>query len=318
MKYSPLVHRVGEAQITRIEETIFDFAPGVLFPDWDPRHGRLLGERLAASSLDLAGQRVPLQTHLWVVEIDGLTIVIDTGIGNGKARPFSRLFDRLDTPLLERFEEAGFRREHVDYVLSTHLHVDHVGWNTFRQDGRWVPVFPNATYVFSQRECEFFSKPAGAPRRMVFEDSVLPIIEAGLARTVPDVGEEILDGVRFIPSPGHSIWHMAIEISSRGNTMVFSGDIMHNPLQVYHPAWNSMFCLIGDLAQSSREWLLTYAVEKGATVFAAHFPETSAGTIQRRQDGYGWSYAVGGHKELTAPVTAFNATANRTSKATRP
>ena len=293
MTYIPLVHRIGDAKITRIEETTFDLAPHILFPDWDPRHSGLLGERLAPASLDLARQRVPLQTHLWVVEMDGLTIVIDTGIGNGKARPFSQLFDRRDTPLLKRFEEAGFRRAQIDYVLFTHLHVDHVGWNTYWQDGRWVPVFPNATYVFSKQERDFFSTPAGAARRMVFEDSVRPIIEAGLARTIPDEGEEVLDGIRFIPSPGHSIGHMAIGIKSRGNTMLFAGDIMHNPLQVYHPTWNSMFCGDGQLAHRSREWLLAYAAEQSATVFAAHFPETSAGCIQHGQEGYAWSYAVG-------------------------
>ena len=292
MKYVPLVHRIGAAIITCIEETAFDLAPKVLFPDWDTRYSHSLEERFNTTSLDLANQRVPLQTHLWVVEIDGLTIVIETGIGNGKARPFSKLFDMLDNPLLKRFEEAGFQREQVDYVLFTHLHVDHVGWNTYWQDGRWMPVFPNATYVFSEQARDFFSTPAGATRRMVFEDSVLPIIEAGISRTVPDEGEEVLDGIRFLPTPGHSIGHMVIEINSHGNTAVFSGDVMHNPLQVYHPAWNSMFCLDRKLAQSSREWLLAYAVKKCATVFAAHFPETSAGNIQHGQYGYEWSYVV--------------------------
>ena len=140
MKYIPLIHRVGAATITRIEETTFALAPGVLFPDWDTHYCHVLEERLNAASLDLANQRVSLQTHLWVVEIDGLTIVIDTGIGNGKARPFSKLFDMLDNPLLRRFEEAGFRCEQVDYVLLTHLHVDHVGWNTTWQEGQWTPA----------------------------------------------------------------------------------------------------------------------------------------------------------------------------------
>ena len=293
MKYIPSIHRVGAATITRIEETTFAFAPDVLFPDWDPRDSQSLSERLAPASLDLAHQRVALQTHLWVVEIDGLTLVIDTGIGNGKSRPFSKLFDALDTPLLDRFEAAGFRREQVDYVLHTHLHVDHVGWNTFWQEGRWAPVFPKATYVFGERERDFFDTPAGAARRMVFEDSVRPIIAAGMSRTVPDEGATVIDGIRFLPTPGHSIGHMAIEIHSRGKTALFSGDAMHSPIQVYHPAWSSMFCLDRELAQRSRAWLLVHAAETCATVFAAHFPETSAGNIQRSGDGYVWSYAAG-------------------------
>ncbi|WP_346839720.1 MBL fold metallo-hydrolase [Microbulbifer sp. SAOS-129_SWC] len=290
MEYIPLKILVGKATITRVEETKFSLPPDTLFPDWDTRYGQSMGGILNPASLDLVNQRVPLQTHLWVMEIGGLTIVIDTGIGNGKARPFSKLFDMLDTPLLKRFEEAGFQREQVDYVLLTHLHVDHVGWNTHWEDGRWTPVFPNATYVFSKQECDFFSTPGGAARRMVFEDSVLPIIEAGMARMVPDEGEEILDGIRFLPTPGHSTGHMVISIDSHGETGVFSGDVMHSPLQVYRPTWNSVFCLDQKSAQKSREWLLAYAANKNAIVFSAHFPETSAGRIQQDGNGYEWFY----------------------------
>ncbi|RKP46492.1 MBL fold metallo-hydrolase [Trinickia fusca] len=290
MKDVSIAHRIGAATITRVDETDFALAPNILFRDWDAASGRALEAHLATASLDLVNQRVPMKTHLWVVEIDGLTVVVDTGIGNGKSRPFSALFNMLDNPLLERFEAAGFRREQVDYVLLTHLHVDHVGWNTHWIDDRWAPVFPNATYVFSERERDYFATPAGEPRRMVFEDSVLPIIEAGQARAVPDAGEEIVDGIRFLPTPGHSIGHMAIEIRSQGEAALFSGDVMHSPVQVYHPQWNSMFCLDQQLARASRQWLLEYAVNTGATVFAAHFPETSAGTVREGRNGFEWHY----------------------------
>lgn len=290
MKNVSITHRIGAATITRVDETVFALAPDILFPDWNADDGRALEAHLATASLDLVNQRVPMKTHLWVVEIDGLTVVVDTGIGNGKSRPFSALFNMLDNPLLERFEAAGFRREQVDYVLLTHLHVDHVGWNTHWHDDRWAPVFPKATYVFSERERDYFATPAGEPRRMVFEDSVRPIIEAGQARAVPDAGEEIVDGIRFLPTPGHSIGHMAIEIRSQGEAALFSGDVMHSPLQVYHPQWNSMFCLDQQLARTSRQWLLEYAVNTDATVFAAHFPETSAGTVREARNGFEWHY----------------------------
>jgi glyoxylase-like metal-dependent hydrolase (beta-lactamase superfamily II) len=234
---------------------------------------------------------VQLKTHLWLVEIDGMTLVVDTGIGNGKSRPFSALFDKLDNPVLKRLESAGFAREKIDYVLLTHLHVDHVGWNTHWQDGRWAPVFPNATYVFGERERDSFFMPEGESRRMVFEDSVLPVIESGQARVVPDEGEEILDGIRFMPTFGHSIGHMAIEICSRGETALFSGDVMHSAVQVHRPEWNSMFCLDQEQARASRERLLAHAADTGATVFAAHFAETSAGTVRRVEKGFEWRYA---------------------------
>lgn len=291
MKHAPQVHRVGAATVTRVDETSFALAPERLFPDWQADHGRALEERFATESLDLTNRRVTLKTHLWVVEIDGLTVVVDTGIGNGKSRPFSALFDRLDNPVLERLADAGFRREQIDYVLLTHLHVDHVGWNTQWQDGRWAPVFPNATYVFGERERDYFATPEGEPRRMVFEDSVLPLIEAGQTRAVADTGEQIVDGIRFLPTFGHSIGHMAIEIRSRGETALFSGDVMHSALQVYRPEWNSSFCLDQERARESRQGLLNYAVETGATLFAAHFAETSAGTVSRASSGFEWRYA---------------------------
>ncbi|MEM5314715.1 MBL fold metallo-hydrolase [Paraburkholderia sp. JHI869] len=284
---------MGGATITRVDETAFALAPEVLFPEWTAESERELETHFATASLDLTNRRVPLKTHLWVVEISGLTAVVDTGIGNGKTRPFSALFDRLDNPVLERFQAAGFRREQVDYVLLTHLHVDHVGWNTHWENDRWTPVFPNATYVFSQREHDYFATPEGEPRRMVFEDSVLPVIEAQQARVVPDTGEDIVEGIRFLPTPGHSIGHMAIEIRSQGETALFSGDVMHSPLQVYRPQWNSTFCLDQPQARASRQWLLDHAAKTGAIVFPAHFPETSVGTVRKVQHGFNWQYLNG-------------------------
>lgn len=285
-----LQHRLGDLVVTRIGETSFGLPPETLFPEWNPTSGARLQYRLGADSLDLDGRNVPLQTHLWVVQRDGLTLVVDTGIGNAKSRPFSDLFDRLDNPVLERLERTGIRREQVDYVLLTHLHVDHVGWNTHWRNGCWEPVFPNATYVFSEAESRFFSTPAGEPRRMVFQDSVLPLLEAGLTRSVGDAGEEVIEGVRFLPTPGHSIGHMAICIHGDDATALFSGDVMHSPLQVYRPEWSSTFCLYPEQARRSRQSLLDYALETDAVVFAAHFPETSAGSVRRNNDGLEWQY----------------------------
>ncbi|GAB5096829.1 MBL fold metallo-hydrolase [Caballeronia sp. HLA56] len=270
--------RLNEMRVTRIDETEFSLKADVLFPNED------------LASIGSDNQQVTLRTHLWVVEIDGLTLVVDTGIGNGKPRPFSALFDRLDNPVLQRFEAAGFDRHRVDYVLLTHLHVDHVGWNTHWENGRWTPVFPNATHVFGERERAFFDTPAGAPRRMVFDDSVAPLIDAGIALTVPDEGAILREGIRFWPTFGHSAGHMAIEITSGNERALFSGDVMHSPLQVSRPQFGSTFCLRPDLARASREWLLNHAAETNATVFPAHFPMTSAGKVQRIGDEFVWRY----------------------------
>ncbi|WP_250517641.1 MBL fold metallo-hydrolase [Caballeronia sp. INDeC2] len=266
---------IGDMTITRIDETAFALAPKKLYPDWD---------------VESATDDIELRTHLWVIEREGLLFVVDTGIGNGKARPFSALFDRLDNPVLERFAAAGFDRHEVDYVLLTHLHVDHVGWNTQWENGHWTPVFPNAKHVFGERERAFFDTPAGEARRMIYADSVLPLIDAGLTRTIPDEGATIIEGIRFLPTFGHSAGHMAIEMESNGDTAIFSGDVMHSPIQVVKPQWSSMFCQEPEQARASRNWLLKHAAERKAAVFTAHFPQTSAGRIEETANGFAWRY----------------------------
>lgn len=290
MRAHSLVFQFGTVTITRIDETEFELPLQVLLPAWGDLDGLAPGRGIAPADPDLARPRVTLRTHLWVVQTQGLVIVVDTGIGNGKSRPFNTLFDRLDHPVLERFAAAGFRRERVDYVMLTHLHVDHVGWCTHWDSKRWTPVFPNATHVFSHGERAYFATPGGAPRRMVFEDSVLPLIQAGLVRELEDVETEVLDGVRFLPTPGHSIGHMAIEIRSRGATALFSGDVMHSPLQVRYPAISSVFCMDPVQARASRQWLLERAARTGAVVFPAHFPQTCAGVVVRGAEGLQWRY----------------------------
>ncbi|SAL76554.1 Beta-lactamase-like protein [Caballeronia arvi] len=277
--------RIGDMKITRIDETGFALAPEKLYPDWDATD--------ASDFLNHAGL-VELRTHFWVIERDGLTFVVDTAIGNHKARPFSALFDKLDNPVLERFAAAGFDRRAIDYVLLTHLHVDHVGWNTHWENGRWTPVFPNALHVFGERERGFFDTPEGEPRRMVYEDSVVPLIDAGLTRTVPDEGAMLVEGVRFLPTFGHSAGHMAIAMESNGETAIFSGDVMHSAIQVRRPQWSSVFCRRPDDARASRDWLLNHAADRKAAVFTAHFPHTSAGRIEKTAHGFVWTWLPAG------------------------
>ncbi|BAN26214.1 MBL fold metallo-hydrolase [Caballeronia insecticola] len=285
MHATPFSCRIGDMTITRIDETSFALPPEKLFPHWEAASADDLARRAGHAS-----DQVPLRTHLWIVQRRGRTIVVDTGIGNGKPRAFSALFDRLDNPVLERLAAAGFDRRKVDYVLHTHLHVDHVGWNTQWENGRWTPVFPHATHVFAERERAFFDTPEGAPRRMVYEDSVLPLIEAGQMYVIPDDGATFVDGIRFWPTFGHSVGHMAIEMESDGEVALFSGDVMHSPIQVERPHWKSMFCRHPDDALRARAWLLDRAADRRAAVFSAHFPHTSAGKITRTADGFAWTY----------------------------
>jgi glyoxylase-like metal-dependent hydrolase (beta-lactamase superfamily II) len=292
LAFSTVTHQIGDVSITRVTETAYALPLSFLYPNWRTICCAELGRLLSPATLDVQQEEVMLNVHTWVVRTGGHTLLIDTGIGNGKYRPFNARFDQLQTSFIERLAHAGVRPDEVDYVLLTHLHADHVGWNTHLVDGRWVPTFSRAKYVFPQAEKDFFATRAGASRRMVFEDSVLPVIEANQAVMIAETGGEFLDGVVFHPTPGHSIAHMAISVRSNGYEALFCGDVMHNPLQVYRPEWCSTFALDEQRAQRSRRWLLDYAVERDALLFTAHFPETSIGHVMRKGDGYAWRYSA--------------------------
>jgi len=284
-------YKVGDAAITRVTETVLTtLTPESLYPDWTPSGLEDHELRLVLGQPYEKREHAILNVNVWVVEFGGQVMLIDPGIGNDKERLFNQLFHRLQTPFLKRLEAVGIRPEKVDQVLLTHLHVDHVGWNTRKTDNSWVPTFLNAKYVFPQVEREFFSTPASKSRRVVFEDSVLPVMEAGQAVTIGEQGGSYIDGIEFLPTPGHSPGHMSISIKSQGEEAVFTGDLWHNPLQVYRPHWNSVFCADPDLACTSRRWMLDYAARQKATLFAPHFPETSAGMVTRCGDGYEWRY----------------------------
>jgi glyoxylase-like metal-dependent hydrolase (beta-lactamase superfamily II) len=284
------IYRVGDATITRVLEQRLPFKTQTLFADFDPAVIEEHGTWLKDGHIDATAEHFILSVNTWVVRLGGKVILIDTASGNHKNRPFSALFHQLNTPYLERLARAGVTPDEVDFVLLTHLHVDHVGWNTRLDAGRWIPTFPNARYVFSSAERQHFDTAAGASRRMVFDDSVLPVIEAGLAEEIGPEGGEYLPGIRFCSTPGHSAGHMSIELESAGAHALFSGDVWHHAIQVYRPAWSSMFCADKSRANASREWVLERAADTGATVFTPHFSGTSAGEVTHAGSGFTWRF----------------------------
>jgi glyoxylase-like metal-dependent hydrolase (beta-lactamase superfamily II) len=290
MNDEPTIYRVGDATITKVTEQQFALKTGVLFADFEPEVIWEHRSWLVGDHVDAAEESFLLSVHTWVVKVGGRVILVDTASGNHKNRPFSAIFHQLNTPYLERLELAGVKPEDVDLVLLTHLHVDHVGWNTRLENGEWIPTFQNARYVFPTVEREFFDTPTGEKRRMVFEDSVNPVIEAGLSDEIGTKGGEYLPGIRFYPTPGHSIGHMSIEIESAGEHALFSGDVWHHPVQVYRPRWSSMFCADKHGADQSRHWVLEHAAASGATVFTPHFAGTSAGIVRAQGDDFTWQF----------------------------
>ena len=311
MERSPSVYHVGNAIITRLPELALEGVDAhVLYPGSDPAVAKAEGRRFGPGSVDPQTGLLRQSVHAWLVRTPSQVILVDTATGNGKDRPGMPMFDHLNEPFLERLRVAGTRPEEVDAVLHTHLHVDHVGWNTRKVDGRWVPTFPNAQTIFSGRERAYSAALAAGdgseatiraeaglgrmvrePARGVYEDSVLPVIEAGLAREVVVDGTEVIEGFRVLPSPGHSIDHASISFTSQGEQALFWGDVMHHPLQFARPDWNSVYCEFPDAATKARHWAMAHAADTNALVLTTHFAESSAGRVSRDGNQFTWRFA---------------------------
>ena len=196
---------------------------------------------------------------------------------------------RSKQPWLDGFAAHGLRFEDIDYVFCTHLHVDHCGWNTRILDGRWVPTFPNARYVFARREYEHVAEAARTEGDPVFAENVLPVMEAGQAVLV-DLDHAIDDEVWLEPTPGHTPGHVAIRLASAGASAVMSGDLMHSPVQCRHPEW--VVRPDYDKAEGcrTRRAFLERYCETGTLVYTAHFPLPSAGRIEREGDAFRFVY----------------------------
>jgi len=288
-----VVHQIGTVSVTKVVEQCGPgFTPEFLYPDWDPAVLAEHRDLLLPHCFSEADGKFIASIHTWVVRTRHHTILVDSCAGNGKHRPGLPRFHQLNTPFLDRLAEAGVKPEQVDFVLCTHLHADHCGWNTRLLDGRWVPTFPNARYVFSRAEHDQWSGPAGRAgfNAGVYQDSVLPVVEAGQA-VIVDSDHAVGDGLLLHPTPGHSPGHVAVRLLDGGAEGLFSGDVMHQPVQVVRPAWNSCFCPDADAARTSRRWVLDHAAERRATLFTAHFARSSAGHVTRHGDRFDWSFA---------------------------
>jgi glyoxylase-like metal-dependent hydrolase (beta-lactamase superfamily II) len=281
---------IGEFTVRRVDEVVLPPATGPwLLPEATPdvvtRHDWLRP--------DFAGHDgvLRLASHSFAVSVGELRILVDTGIGNGKQRANPAWHD-LRTGYLDRLAEAGFTPESVDLVVLTHLHTDHVGWNTREVDGAWVPTFPNARYLTSRVEREFWAGAAmDEPRQQMFRDSVLPVEDAGLLDLV-DVaadGTEVAPGVRLVPTPGHTPGHVAVRLDSGGQTALITGDCVHHPVQVPRPEITSCVDIDPALAERTRRELLTSLTGTTTLVLGTHFPAPTAGHVVVDGDSLRWT-----------------------------
>jgi len=225
-----------------------------------------------------------LHFQAFIIEAGGKRILVDPCIGNHKPRGHP-LLAMLDTPFLDRLARAGFPRESIDFVLCTHLHVDHCGWNTMLVDGAWVPTFPNARYLFARNEVAFAQDEKDGDAAAIFEDSVKPILEAGLVDLV-EPGHEIAEGVKLRATPGHTPGHCSIILSSQGRQAIITGDVIHHPVQAALPDMCSNFCHDEAVAIATRRDLLSHAASQNVLLLVAHFAGSSA--VHVRSNGDAW------------------------------
>ncbi|MBM3555998.1 MAG: MBL fold metallo-hydrolase [Alphaproteobacteria bacterium] len=281
---------IGAFALDRVVETDgLGFSPKGLIADLDEAVFESHFGWMVPGHYDPATRRFVMGVHSWVLRTSRHTILVDTCAGNHKTRTQMPGFHKLDTPWLARLAEVGVRPEAVDFVLCTHLHVDHVGWNTRLADGRWVPTFPNARYLFSRVEHDHWAK----GRDEVYVDSVLPVVEKGQARMI-EGSDEIEAGLRIEPAPGHTPGSVILAAESQGSRAIFSGDIMHHPVQVFEPDWNSRFCVDQAQARATRRLVLERCSDSGALLLPAHFGPPHGGRIRRRGDKFAIDFGLGG------------------------
>ena len=226
--------------------------------------------------------RLKMSIHSLVVETPMRRIVVDTGLGNDKEGRTVPTWNNRNGSFLETMTAAGFAPDSIDTVLCTHLHVDHVGWNTKLVDGRWVPAFANARYVFGKTEFEHWRDHSDGPHKAVFDDSVKPIADAGKAELVAS-DARLADEITLIPTPGHSPGHMSIHIKSDRAEALLTGDVAHHPCQMAHLDWSSTADSDPRQSAETRRELFSRFADTPALVIGGHF---SAGHIKRDGDAF--------------------------------
>jgi glyoxylase-like metal-dependent hydrolase (beta-lactamase superfamily II) len=271
--------RVGALEVRRVEECIWPIPIQTIFPqlseaDWAPHRAWLQPRFFAPDG------RMLLSMHAFLVRTPQHTVLVDACIGNDKQRAYPE-WTGLRTDFLARLRAAGAAPEEVDYVFCTHFHADHVGWNTRLVDGRWVPTFPNARYLFHRPEFEHWTALPEAALPQAVRDSVLPIAEAG--RHVLVEGDFALDdAIRLEPTPGHTPGHCSVRLASGGAEAVITGDMIHSPVQVAEPQWPTRACSDPAQAVRTRTAFLQRCADAPVDVLGTHFmPPTACRIVSR-------------------------------------
>ena len=275
--------RVGACTLTSVlEEETHRIPPELFFPAAKAadvaRHPWLVPDFADASG------RIAMRVQAFVIELRGRCVLVDPCVGNGKKRPLPYWNER-SWPFLERFAEAGFAPGKIDTVVHTHLHADHVGWDTRLEGGAWVPTFENARHLYTQAELDWCRKGGNPGIEGVYADSVAPILDAGLGDVVSQ-DADLGDGLRLESTPGHTPGHVSLWIESQGETALVSGDFLHHPVQCAEPSWAETGDEDIELARETRRRMLARAADTGALFLGTHFASRPAGRVARQGDAF--------------------------------
>ncbi len=226
--------------------------------------------------------RLKMAVQSLIVETPSQRVLVDTCLGNDKQGRKVSTWNNLHTSYIDNITTAGYPPDSIDMVICTHLHVDHVGWNTMLKDGRWVPTFPRARYVFGKREYEYWNQHHDDDHAAVFGDSIKPIIDADRAELVAS-DQTLSDEISLIPTPGHSPGHMSVLITSAGEQALLTGDVAHHPIQMAHLDWSSTADSDPVQAAATRHALFSRFADTQTLVIGGHF---DAGHIKRDGDAF--------------------------------
>lgn len=284
--------QIGDVTITAIVEREGPWRrPADMFPAYDHEIGREHLKTIEPETFDTASGLMCITYQTFVVRTPKHLVLVDTCTGQDKGHPAP--FDFDTTPWLDNFKRAGLTFEDITHVFCTHLHIDHTGWNTRLVDGRWVPTFPNAKYIFHKDEYAYWeaaTKEGKNPPGNVWTYNCRPIVEAGQALLV-DNTYELDDTFSLTPTPGHSPRHVCINITSKGQRAIVTGDMMHHALQCREPEWSTIFDVDRAEAAQSRRRFLDRVCDTSTVILPIHFPSPTAGHIKPHgKNGFDYRY----------------------------